>query len=159
MLHEKKKLLSPEACAQCGSLNTVPKQNDIRFCRDCKAMSLEAEVIKTGDLDLHYSLDVQDAEGRTLWLDSVYVLFQAQCHVAHGLKINPGSSFTNWLKANEAPEGWIDDPITIQALHKIAAKILHYQRFIEDPYIIESVQKLHEVILKSRKMVLTFKKR
>jgi len=159
MIPEKKKLLSPEACAQCGSLYTVPKQNNIRLCKDCKAMTLDGEVIKSGDLDLHYSLDVLDANDRTLWLDSVYVLFQAQCHVAHGLKISPGSSFTNWLKSNEAPEGWIDDPMTIQTLHKITAKILHHGKFIEDPYIVESVQKLHDVILKSRKMVLTFKKR
>jgi len=154
----KKKLLSPESCAQCGSLYTVPKQN-MRFCRDCKAWSLDGEVVKSGDLDLHYSLDVLDKDGRTLWVDSVYVLFQGQCHVAHGLKISPGSSFTNWLKSNEVPEGWIDDPITIQTLHKIAGKILKYRHFVEDPYIIESVEKLHEVLPKSPKMVLTFKKR
>ena len=158
MSQEPKKLLSPDACAQCGSLYTVPK-DDMRFCKDCKALSLNGEVVKSGDLDLHYSLDVLDPEGRTLWVDSVYVLFQAQCHVAHGLKISPGSSFTNWLKSKEAPEGWIDDPITIQTLHKITKKILHYRQHIEDPYILESVEKLQNCILKSRKMVLTFKKR
>ncbi len=159
MEFDKKKLLSPEACAQCGSLYTVPKPDNMRLCRDCKALSLDAEVVKTGDLDLHYSLDVLDAQDRTLWVDSVYVLFQGQCHVAHGLKISPGSSFTNWLKANESPEGWIDDPITIQTLHKICGKILKHRQYVEDPYIIESVEKLQGVLLKSRKMVLTFKKR
>lgn len=159
MIPDKPKLLSADACAQCGSLYTVPKSDGMRACRDCKAVTLNGEVVKSGDLDLHYSLDVLDADGRTLWVDSVYVLFQAQCHVAHGLKISPGSSFTNWLKSKEAPEGYIDDPIAIQTLHKIAGKILHYKQFIEDPYILESVEKLHGVLLKSRKMVLTFKKR
>lgn len=158
MQPDPKKLLSPDACAQCGSLYTVPK-HDMRFCKDCKALSLNGEVVEAGDLDLHYSLDVLDAEDRTLWVDSVYVLFQAQCHVAHGLKISPGSSFTNWLKSKEAPEGYINDPITIQTLHKIAGKILKHRQFIEDPYITDSVENLHKVLLKSRKMVLTFKKR
>lgn len=158
MLPVKPKLLSGDSCAQCGSLYTVPKQN-MRFCRDCKAWTLDGEVLKAGDLDLHYSLDVLDPQGRTLWVDSVYVLFQAQCLIAHGLKISPGSSFTNWLKSQEAPEGWIDDPITIRTLHKIAAKILHYRHFIEDAYILESVEKLHQALPKSPKMVLTFKKR
>ena len=159
MINDKPKLLSKDACAQCGSLYTVPKSDGMRACRDCKAVTLNGEVIKSGDLDLHYSLDVLDADGRTLWVDSVYVLFQAQCHVAHGLKISPGSSFTNWLKSKEAPEGYIKDPVTIQTLHKIAGKILHHRGFIEDPYILESVDNLHKVLLKSRKMVLTFKKR
>ena len=154
----KKKLLSPEACAQCGSLYTVPRQN-MRFCRDCKAWTLDGEVVKSGDLDLHYSLDVLDANGRTMWVDSVYVLFQAQCLVANGLKISPGSSFTNWLKSNESSEGWIDDVPTIRTLHKIAGKILKNHQYVDDPYILEAVEKLHEVILKSPKMVLTFKKR
>ncbi|HTF57226.1 MAG TPA: hypothetical protein VK661_08335 [Planctomycetota bacterium] len=153
-----KKKLDPNACAQCGSLYTAPK-GDFLYCRDCKALTSDGEIVKTGDLDLHYSLDVQDPENRTLWVDSVYVLFQAQCDIARGLKISPGSSFTNWLKANEAPEGWIDDKDTIRTLAKIAGKILKYAQHIEDPYVIQSVEGLQAALPKADRMILTFKKR
>jgi hypothetical protein len=153
-----KKLLSPEACAQCGSLYTVPK-GEIRFCRDCKAWTQGGEVVKSGDLDLHYSLDVQNGANRTVWVDSVYVLFQAQCMVAHGLKISPGSSFTNWLKSRENGEGFIDDHDSIQTMLKIARKILKHRQFIEDPYLIESITALEAALPKATKMILTFKKR
>jgi len=152
------KKLDPNACAQCGSLYTMPK-GDFLYCRDCKALSSGGELVKPGDLDIHYSLDIQDTEHRSLWVDSVYVLFQAQCDIARGLKISPGSSFTNWLKANESPEGWIDDRDTIKTLAKIAGKILKHAQYVEDPYVIQSVEGLQTALPKAHRMILTFKKR
>jgi len=157
-METQKKLLSPNSCAQCGSLYTVPK-GEILFCRDCKAWTQNGEVVKSGDLDLHYSLDVQNGANRTVWVDSVYVLFQSQCMVAHGLKISPGSSFTNWLKSRENPEGKIDDPESLQILLKIARKILKHRQFIDDPYLVETITALEAALPKATRMILTFKKR
>lgn len=117
------------------------------------------EVVSIGILDLHYTLDVVSAEGRSLWNDSLYVLFQSQCDIAARLRIPPGSSFTKWLKTYATEFGVIDNLKVVETLKKIVAKMVHYQNYIEDPYHIDAIQQLHTVIDRAARLVLTYTKR
>lgn len=148
----------PGSCAQCGSLDTA-----IRFktfvCRDCGAASRNGEVVKTGIVDIHYSLQVLTQDGRTLWCETLDILFEAQCDVAAGLRISPGSSFSRWLKSREGAEGLIEDADTLRSMRRIVGKLVSYSAHIRDPYNLDAIQKLQDALPMASRFRLTLDRR
>jgi hypothetical protein len=147
-----------DQCLHCWSLDTVQK-GDLRVCRDCGAVCRGGEVIETGYVDLHYSLEVQAGDGRALWIDTLDTLFEAQSDIAVGLGIKPGSSFTKWLRSRERTEGVIDDAGTIESMQKIVRKMTSYAHFVRDPYNRQTIDRLNKVIPNAVRFQLTLKRR
>lgn len=145
------------SCPQCGSLDVRPTRRGAAHCFDCGALSCDGEILRSGLVDVHYSLDVQSPEGRTLWCHTLEVLFEAQCDVAAGLRINPGSSFTKWLKTRER-DGVIDDPETLGTMRRIVSKLMSHRRFIRDPFNAEMIGQLEGALIGAGRMVLTWRK-
>jgi hypothetical protein len=153
-----RKPVYPGACPHCGSLDGVEHRAG-KACLDCGAVYKDGEVLKSGTVDVHYSLDVQDYRGATLWRDTLDVLFDAQCDIAAGLKIPPGSSFAKWLRSKQRREGLIDDGDTIVAMEKIVGKIMKHARFVRDEYKLQSIQRLQKVMPDACRFQLTLAKR
>jgi hypothetical protein len=145
-------------CLHCGSLDWEEKRG-ARYCRDCGAVFRPGELLRAGFIDLHYSLDVRDDGGRSLWCETLDVLFEAQCDIAQGLKIKPGSSFTKWLKSRERTEGVIDDAATIAAMEKIAGKLVAYGDLIREEYNLDAARRLVKALAQATRLVLTLTQR
>lgn len=154
--------LPPEArerqCLHCGSLNTQI-DGPFRNCRDCRAVFRGSEEVQAGDLDIHYSLNVQDRDSRSLWCETLDVLFEAQCDIAAGLGIPPGSSFTNWFRSRQREEGVIDDPDTVERMKVISRKILTHRQFVREPYNIEAAERLEQALPRAARFLLTLVRR
>lgn len=148
------KSTNPNACLNCGSLNTKRK-GKVLLCYDCRQVSQGDEVIRSGELDLHYFLDVRNQDDRSIWCHTLDVLFESQCSIAEGLGIRPGSSFANWLRPKENEEGFIDDPGTIDELFSITNKMLGYKRFIKDKHHVELIRELRDALPRAAHMCLT----
>lgn len=146
------------SCPHCASLDSAPKGGS-RLCRDCGAVFRGSEVLTPGYVDLHYSLEVHTGEGNKLWSNTLDTLFEAQCDIAVGLGIPPGSSFTKWLKSRERVEGVIDDAETITTLQRIVSKLMKHQRFIRDPYNLESIRRLKDALPQATRLCLTLGRR
>ena len=145
---------NPNACLNCGSLNTK-RYGKALLCYDCRQLSKGDDVIRSGELDLHYTLDVRNQDDRSIWCHTLDVLFESQCSIAEGLGIRPGSSFANWLRSKENEEGIIDDAETIDELITIASKMLGYKRFIKDKHHVELIRELREALSRAMHMRLT----
>lgn len=146
------------SCPHCASLDSVAKGQS-RLCRDCGAVFHGSEVLTPGYVDLHYSLEVHSGEGCRLWENTLDTLFEAQCDVAAGLGIPPGSSFTKWLKSRERVEGIIDDAETITTMQRIVSKLMKHQRFIRDPYNLDSIRRLKDALPRATRLCLTLGRR
>ena len=157
-MERERKPIYPGACPHCGSLDGAPHRAG-KACLDCGAVYKDGEVLKSGSVDVHYSLDVQDYRGATLWRDTLDVLFDAQCDIAAGLKIPPGSSFAKWLRSKQRKPDLIDDGETIVAMEKIVAKIMKHSRFVRDAYKLRSIELLSKVMPDACRFVLTLARR
>jgi hypothetical protein len=152
------KLRRPNSCLHCGSLDWLPSKKGHRFCKDCGSKFTETEVLEPGYVDLDYSLNVLNSDGHSVWCECIHVLFDAQCDIAEGLGIKPGSSFTKWLKSREH-DGIIDDNETVQTMGKIVDKMIHHMQHIKSPDNLQMICHLQMALPKARKFVLTYKKR
>lgn len=145
-------------CPQCGSLNTY-RDGRARRCFDCRAISNGREVVIPGSLEAYHSLEVQDSNGRTLWADSLRVLFEAQCDIAAGLGIPPGIGLSNWLRARQRRPGIIDDRDTLRRMSVISQKIVYHAEFVRASYNVRSAERLSQALPRASRMVLTTRSR
>jgi hypothetical protein len=146
------------SCDHCGSLDVVDKKSG-RYCRDCGAVTKDGEVLKSGMVELHYSLEVLTRDRRALWRETLDVLFEAQCDIAAGMKIAPGSSFTKWLISHQRPDGLIEKPEIYETLQKIVCKMANHLDLIVEEHNRARILSLLKAMEKGRLLKLSFDKR
>jgi hypothetical protein len=144
---------NPNACANCGSLNTKRSGKRLR-CFDCGQIAEGAEIIEAGEVKFHYTLELRDGEDREIWSHALDVLFEAQCQIAEGLGIPPGQSFGKWLASKQGRNGAIEDAAVIDELYQITGKILSHKQFIKDAHDVKVVQALRKALPNATRLVL-----
>ncbi len=149
----------PGSCIHCGSLNVKDKIR-IKICQDCGCQyKPDGEIVKEGFLDIHYCLEAQNHNGRTLWMESLGMLFEAQCDVAAGLKINPGSSFAKWLNSfDTAGTGVLEQPELLETFHKVVFRILQHEKHVRNLENVERIRELLRVLPQSARLRITLRR-